>query len=135
MAADARVEAMGLWQGESTRKPSGGRRRLSHKKRKAEIGREIVLATMGKERHRIIRTMGGHEKARVLASNRVNVTDPATGKTQVFEFTTVTDNPANPHYVRRNILTRGAVVMTKLGKARITSRPGQDGVLNAILVK
>lgn len=126
---------MALWQGESTRKPSGGRRRFSHKKRKSEIGREVILPVMGAEQRRKIRTTGGHEKVRVLAHNKVNVTDPATGKTQVVDFTTVTDNPANPHYVRRNILTRGAVVMTKLGKAKITSRPGQDGVLNAVLVK
>jgi small subunit ribosomal protein S8e len=125
---------MALWQGESVRKPSGGRRRLSHKKRKFEIGREVILPTMGVGKHRNIRTMGGHTKVRILAHNKVNVTDPKTGKTQVVDFTTVTDNPANPHYVRRNILTKGAVVMTKLGKAKITSRPGQDGTLNAILV-
>lgn len=125
---------MALWQGESTRKPSGGRRRPSHKKRKYEIGREVILATLGKEQRLSIRTLGGNSKARILSSNRANVTDPKTGKTQVLEFTTVTDNPANPHYVRRNIFTKGAVVMTKQGKAKITSRPGQDGVLNAILV-
>ncbi len=126
---------MALWQGESVRKPSGGRRRFNHKKRKAEIGREVILPTIGADRHRKIRTMGGHEKVRILAQKVVNVTDPATGKTQKVEFTTVVENPANPHYVRRNIFTRGAVVQTKLGKAKITSRPGQDGVLNAVLVK
>lgn len=126
---------MALWQGESTRKPSGGRRRFNHKKRKFEIGREVILPVMGAPKARTIRTMGGHVKSSILASNRVNVTDPSTGKCQTVEFTTVTDNPANPHYVRRNILTRGAVVMTKHGKARITSRPGQDGVLNGVLVK
>lgn len=125
---------MALWQGESVRKPSGGRRRLSHKKRKAEIGREVILPTLAGEKHRAMRTRGGNQKVRVLSSNKANVTDPKTGKTQVLDFTTVTENPANPHYVRRNILTRGAVVMTKQGKARITSRPGQDGVINAILL-
>jgi small subunit ribosomal protein S8e len=126
---------MALWQGESTRKPSGGRRRHNHKKRRAEIGREVILPVMGAEKRQTLRTMGGHTKSAILSANKVNVTDPATGKAQTVDFTTVTDNPANPHYVRRNILTRGAVVMTKLGKAKITSRPGQDGVLNAILVK
>lgn len=126
---------MALWQGESTRKPSGGRRRLNHKKRKTEIGREVQLATMGAVKTQMIRTTGGHQKVSIVSGNQVNVTDPKTGKTQVLDFTTVTDNPANPHYVRRNILTRGAVVMTKAGKAKITSRPGQDGVLNAVLVK
>ena len=125
---------MALWQGESTRKPSGGRRRLSHKKRKFEIGAEVILPVMGPKKTQTSRTMGGHKKVRLVGGNKVNVTDPKTGKTQTVDFTTVTDNPANPHYVRRNILTRGAVVMTKLGKAKITSRPGQDGVLNGVLV-
>jgi small subunit ribosomal protein S8e len=126
---------MALWQGESVRKPTGGRRRLGHKKRATEIGREVILAAMGKEQHHLIRTTGGNQKVRISAANKVNVTNPDTGKTQTVEFSTVAENPANPHYVRRNIITRGAVVVTKLGKARITSRPGQDGVVNAILVK
>jgi small subunit ribosomal protein S8e len=90
---------------------------------------------MGEESHRIVRTAGGNQKVRIFSSNIVNATDPANGKTKKTTFSTVVENPANPHYVRRNILTRGAIVQTPLGKARITSRPGQDGVLNAILVK
>jgi small subunit ribosomal protein S8e len=47
---------------------------------------------------------------------------------------TVKDNKANLHYMRRSILTKGAVIKTELGDARITNRPGQDGVVNAILL-
>lgn len=114
---------------------TGGRRRLARKKRKYEIGREVILPMMGEESHKTIRTNGGNRKVRVLASNTVNVTDPATGKTEKVEFETVSENPANPHYVRRNIITKGAIVQTDKGKVRITSRPGQDGVLNGVLVK
>ena len=126
---------MALWQGLSTRKPTGGRRKIARKKRKTEIGSELILAVMGAETKQIIRTTGGHQKVRITSTNKVNVTDPKTGKTQSVEFTTVKENAANPHYVRRNIITKGAVVETKLGRAKITSRPGQDGVANAILVK
>jgi small subunit ribosomal protein S8e len=45
------------------------------------------------------------------------------------------ENPANPHYVRRNIITKGAVIKTELGNAKVTSRPGQDGVVNAALIE
>lgn len=126
---------MAQWQGLSTRKPTGGRLHRARKKRKTEIAREAILAPMGPEKHEVFRTQGGKKKVRVMSTNKVNLTDPATGKTQVIEFTTVAENPANPHYVRRNIINKGAVVMTKLGKARITSRPGQDGTANAVLVK
>jgi small subunit ribosomal protein S8e len=62
------------------------------------------------------------------------IIDPKTGKTTKTEILSVIENPANPHYVRRNIMTKGAIIDTKLGKARITSRPGQSGILNAVLI-
>ena len=48
---------------------------------------------------------------------------------------TVVDSPADVNYVRRNILTKGAVVETDAGKVRLTSRPGKDGVLNGTLIE
>ena len=47
---------------------------------------------------------------------------------------TVKENPSNPHYVQRNIMNKGTIIMTDAGAARITSRPGQDGVINAVLL-
>jgi small subunit ribosomal protein S8e len=47
----------------------------------------------------------------------------------------VKTNPSNPNFVQRNIMTKGATVMTDLGEAVITSRCGQDGVANARLVQ
>ena len=35
----------------------------------------------------------------------------------------------------RGIITKGALIETELGKAIVTSRPGQDGVVNALLVE
>ena len=46
----------------------------------------------------------------------------------------VVGNPANRHFVRRNIITKGSFVDTEKGKVRITSRPGQDGSLNGVFV-
>jgi small subunit ribosomal protein S8e len=50
-------------------------------------------------------------------------------------MTTVTANPANKNFVRRNILTKGAVVATGGWQGKITSRPGQDGDVNAVLIE
>jgi small subunit ribosomal protein S8e len=47
---------------------------------------------------------------------------------------TVVESPADVNYVRRNIITKGAVVETDIGKVRLTSRPGKDGVLNGVLI-
>ncbi|HEY3272686.1 MAG TPA: 30S ribosomal protein S8e, partial [Methanocella sp.] len=81
-----------------------------------------------------VNVMGNGTKVKVLKDEFVNVTDQKTNKTQKVKMTTVTANPANKNYVRRNILTKGAVVVTEIGKAKITSRPGQDGEVNAVLI-
>ena len=60
--------------------------------------------------------------------------DTTIAEVRVKKIETVKDNKANLHYMRRNILTKGAVIKTELGDARITNRPGQDGVINAILL-
>lgn len=123
---------MAIWQGESTRKKTGGRRIFNRSKKKREIGAETVLTELGPARHVQVRTRGGNEKTRIYKTNVVNVTDQATGKTTKAEIKGVTENPANIHYIRRNILTKGAVIDTSAGKARVTSRPGQDGSVNAV---
>ena len=126
---------MAIWQGESKRKPSGGRRMMSHKKRKFEIGREPVLAVIGPSKRKYVRIRAGEIRTRIISVNTANVTNPKTGKTSPATIQTVTGNPANINYVRRNILTKGAIVQTSAGKARITSRPGQHGAINAVLVE
>jgi small subunit ribosomal protein S8e len=34
-----------------------------------------------------------------------------------------------------NIITMGAVIETEIGNARVVSRPGQHGTINAVLIK
>ncbi len=122
------------YQGKSIRKATGGRLRLNRSKRKFELGRDFTMPVIGAQKLKVINVTGNGSKVRVLKDDLANVTDPKTGKTQKVKMTTVTENPANKNYVRRNYLTKGAVVTTELGKAKITSRPGQSGSINAILV-
>jgi len=126
---------MALWQGRSKRKPSGGMYRPLRKKRKTEIGREVQLATVGKTKTKKVRVRSASVKIRILSGEFVNILNPKTGKVQKTKIMGVLENPANPHYVQRNIITCGAVLKTELGKARVTSRPGQHGVLNAVLLE
>jgi small subunit ribosomal protein S8e len=126
---------MAIWQGESKRKPSGGRRMMSHKKRKFEIGREPVLTVLGATKRKYVRIRAAEVRVRMLKADTANVTNPKTGKTAPAKIQTVTGNPANINYVRRNIMTKGAIIQTSAGKARITSRPGQHGAINAVLVE
>ncbi len=126
---------MALWQGRSVRKPSGGRLRPFRNKKKFEMGREQELASVGKHETKAIRVAGGNQKVRVLSAGLANVLDPKTHKTQKVKILSVKDNAANQHFVTRNIVTRGATIQTEKGLARVTSRPGQDGVINAVLLE
>lgn len=123
------------WQGESIRKVTGGRRRPAQMKRRAEIGLAPADTHIGEDRAKVLRTYGGNDKVRALQASLANVTNPKNGETKKVKIETVEKNTANPNYVRRNLLTKGAVIKTELGSARITSRPGQDGIINAILLE
>lgn len=125
---------MAVAQSRSKRKESGGRYKAYRKKRQYELGRLPSLTKVEKRRVRRIRTMGSHHKIRLLSTDIANVLDPKTKKHQKVKIKTITDNPANKHFVRRNIMTKGSIIETELGKARVTSRPGQDGTVNAVLI-
>jgi len=125
---------MGLWQGKSNRKSSGGKIRYARKKRKSEVGAEAQVCTIGKERKKFARTRAGNQKIRVLSTDKVSVVNPKNNQVKTTKILSVLENPSNPHYVQRNIITKGAIIQTELGRARVTSRPGQDGIINAILI-
>jgi len=126
---------MVVWHGRSLKKPTGGIRRMMRKKRKREMGREFLEPKVGPRKLVKIRVRGGNYKLRLLSADFANVTDPSTGKTSKVRIVTVVENPANPHFSRRNVITKGAIIETEIGKARVTSRPGQDGVVNAVLIE
>lgn len=126
---------MSRWQGRSLRKPTGGRIWPRKEKRKSEMGSEFIEAKLAPPKLEKLRIFGGGEKLRLLSSDLVNVADPSSGKTVKVKLLSVLENPADPHFVRRNVLTRGTVIETELGKARVTSRPGQHGVVNAVLLE
>lgn len=117
----------------SKRKASGGRYHAARTKRKRELARLPALVYLDERKSKQIRVKGDHLKQVLLSVKEVNVADKK-GKTQKTEILNVIENPANPNLVRRNIITKGTIVETKLGKAKITSRPGQEGILNAVLV-
>jgi small subunit ribosomal protein S8e len=126
---------MAISQGKSTRSPSGARNKSNRGKRKAELGRDPAETKIGDKKLRKIRTRGGNEKLRLAFDNKINIMDPKNNKSKIVEVLGVIENQANPNYVRRNIITKGAIVETPEGNAKVTSRPGQDGMINGILIK
>jgi len=126
---------MAITHSKSLRKPTGGRYKRGYKKKKAyELGRFPAFTKLEKRRVKYVRTMGNHRKVRMLSTDTANLFNPKTKKYEKAKITTIVENPANRHFVRRNIMTKGTVIDTDKGKARITSRPGQDGTVNAVLI-
>ncbi len=122
------------WQGKSTRKYTGGRIIQARGKRKFELGGETANTHLGETIRKTVKTMGGERKVRLLRDETAIVTDPKTKTSKKVKIETVTGNPANVHYVRRNIVTKGSVIKTEIGSARVTNRPGQEGSINAVLI-
>jgi small subunit ribosomal protein S8e len=129
------------WHGKSRRKPSGGIRtsRRRRDKRLAEKGGTPALTEIGdKEKRTKARGRGFTEKVKQKKARFAAVTNPKTNKTEKAEILSVEENNANRLFVRRNIITRGAVIAVRLGgkeeKARVTSRPSQQGQVQAVLL-
>jgi len=125
---------LSVWHGDlEKRKPSGGRKHPYRTKRRYEKGAFSTETTKGEPRRKIDRHRGGNLKIRLLNGNQANVSNPSTGKTEKVEILRVVRNPANIDYNRRGVITKGTIIETPIGVARVTSRPGQDGIVNAIL--
>lgn len=121
-------------QKQSHRRPSGGVRSSYRKRRQYDDGSESLKPTIGETKLKIHRIMGGHIKVKALNFETANVYIPKENKHKIVKLKTVVENKANINFVRRNILTKGTIVETEIGKAKVTSRPGQEGVVNAVLL-
>jgi small subunit ribosomal protein S8e len=115
-------------------KRTGGRIKPSRNKKRYEQGREPSETTVGEPRFQTIDSRGNATKTRALSTNVAQVSD--SGETVHATIVGVEDNPANVNYKRRNIITKGAIISVEVDgeerTARVTSRPGQDGQVNAV---
>jgi small subunit ribosomal protein S8e len=127
-------DSMSVWQGVSRRKSTGARLKGGRKKRKFELGGEHKETKIGVRKATLSDTRGGNPKLKLTVAEHANVLDKKKGVCKKVKITGVSENPANQHYVRRNIITKGAIIETEAGKAKVLSSPGQDGNINAVLI-
>ena len=120
--------------GMTKRKKTGGKKRAYRTKRLRDAGNHPMETDLAETKRKIDSGRSGLKKVKLVSDQYVNVSDPVTGTTERMEIQAVIENPANIDYNRRGVITKGAVVRTERGTALIVSRPGQDGVLNAVLL-
>ena len=117
------------------RKASGGKKKALRSRRAYEADSYAAETTLGEEKIILIRTRGGNIKNSLRSTGFANVADPSVKKVSRVKILSVVKNPAYRDYDRRGVITKGALIKTEIGTAKVVSRPGQDGVVNAVLVK
>lgn len=116
------------------RKKSGGKYSKSRKKKKFERAGQRRMTKLGDdEKRKTKKTKGGNIKNFLLRAKKINVLEGK--KITKAEIKNVLETPSNRFLARQNIITKGTIVETNLGKVRVTNRPTQDGVLNGILIQ
>jgi small subunit ribosomal protein S8e len=88
---------------------------------------------LGDEKRKTKKVKGGIKKTFLLKSDLINVqTD---NKSKKVKIKNVIETPSNRFLARQNVMTKGTIVDTEIGKVRITNRPSQEGTINGILLK
>lgn len=112
---------------------TGGRREKYRDKKLSQMGGEFTATKVAdKDKRTEKRQRGGNTSVKLKKVSTVNVVTKE-GKTKKAKVVKILESH-NPEYVRMNIITKGAVLETDLGKVRVTNRVGQDGVVNGVLV-
>jgi len=115
------------------KKQTGGKKRAYRSKRIFDQGRAPVETVLGETKLKTVLGRSRMEKTKIVKASMVNVSNPTTGNTEHLEILDVISNPAKADYNRRGVITKGTIIRTEKGLARIISRPGQDGALNAVV--
>ena len=117
----------------STSKITGGRRRPLRSRKKHEANRFPNEALVGEQITVTRKVRGKNVKTAIKTIDTVNlVIDSKAKKVKILK---VLENATNNDYQRRGIISKGAILETAEGKCRVMSRPGQHGVVNAVLIK
>ena len=117
----------------ATSKITGGRRRPLRSRKKFETNRFPNEAVIGEQITVTRKVRGKNVKTAIKTINTVNlIIDSKAKRVKILK---VLENSTNNDYQRRVIISKGAILETAEGKCRVMSRPGQHGIVNAVLIK
>ena len=114
---------------------NGGRKIAMRGRRKFEIDRYPNEAVIGSNLKVTRRVRGNNNKTALKTVEFANISNPEENKTTKSKILRVIKNAANKDYERRGVITKGTVIETELGLAKVVSRPGQVALINAIQLK
>ena len=115
-------------------KITGGKRHPLRIRRKYETDRYPNEALMGEQVIVTRRTRGNNVKSAFKTIDFVNLVVKGS-KVKKSKILRVLENPANNDYQRRGVISKGAILETEDGKCKVTSKPGQYGTVNAVIIQ
>ncbi len=125
---------MDQFHGRSLRNPRGGRRVPNRDKRKYESGGVFSAPKSSESREAELRRVrGGNYKVKLRYVDAANVVVDK-GRVVEAKIQKVVKTPDNRNYARLGFITKGSIILTEVGEAKVINRPSQDGVVNAILI-
>lgn len=128
---------LSVYQGKDWRKESGKKLMPNRKKRKYEYGRYPILTKISEDDNELrylVRVRYGKYKVKLKLAKFANVLDPKSNQIKKVKILDV-ENPNDKNLNRMKVITKNSIIITEIGKAKVLSRPGQDGVINAILIE
>ena len=117
------------------RKITGGKYRDFRKKKKHSLEGIPRKVKLRETKQKTIKGRGKTIKNVLLSTDKANIIDPKAKKAKKATITKVLETPSNRFLARQNILVKGAIIETDIGKAKITNRPSQEGSVQAVLVQ
>ncbi len=112
---------------------TGGSRVKFRDKKLIHGGKRFTATKVGEKTVKSTEKMkGGKGKIKLKKASSVNVlTKEGMKKAKILGVM----ESHRPDYARENIITKGAILKTDLGKVKVTNRVGQDGIVNGVLIQ
>ncbi len=117
------------------RKLTGAKYKRPKKRKLTGRQSQARVVKLGDERTKLLKTRGGAKKLVSLTQKMANITSKTKKSSKKLEIKNVLETPSNRFLARQNILVKGAIIETELGKARITNRPSQEGNVQAVIIE
>ena len=115
------------------RKKTGGKYKKARKKKHYEKTGQKNLIKLGEGKRKTKKVRGGLRKISMLNAKFISVLGKGKGKK--VEIKNVLETPSNRFLARQQVITKGSIVETELGRVRVTNRPSQQGIINGVLVE
>jgi small subunit ribosomal protein S8e len=115
------------------RKASGGKYKRPKKKKLTGRQSQTRIVRIGERKTKLIKGRGSTTKLVSFLGNMANVI--IKGKAKKSAIKNVLETPSNTFLARQNVLVKGSIIETELGKARITNRPSQEGNIQAVIIE